>query len=42
MKTRREFIKISTVGAGAAALGLNAFGAGMFKWFESKAIDAGQ
>ena len=28
MKTRREFIKISTIGAGATAIGLNAFGAG--------------
>ena len=40
MKTRREFIKISTIGAGAAAMGLNAFGAGMFKWFESKTDDS--
>ncbi len=36
MKTRREFIKISTVGAGAAALGLNAFGSGIFRWLDSK------
>jgi len=37
MKTRRDFIKISTIGAGAAAFGLSAFGANKFKWFESKA-----
>ncbi len=32
MKTRREFIKISTVGAGFTAVGLNAIGSGIFKW----------
>ena len=36
MKTRRDFIKISAVGAGATALGVNAFGAKKFKWFETK------
>lgn len=39
MKTRRDFLKISTVGVGATALGLNAFGAGKFKWLEPEADD---
>ncbi len=39
MKTRREFLKISTIGTGATAIGLSAFGAGMYKWFDSKAGD---
>ncbi len=34
MKTRRDFIKISTVGAGATAIGLSAFGSKRFKLFE--------
>ena len=36
MKTRRDFIKISTVGAGAAALSYKAFGSKGFGLFESK------
>ncbi len=34
MKTRREFIKISTVGAGLAAMGLSAFSSGIFRLLE--------
>ncbi len=36
MKTRRDFIKISAVGAGATAIGLSAFGSKKFKIFEPK------
>ena len=37
MKTRREFIKISTVGAGLTAMGLKVFGSGIFRWLDSEA-----
>ena len=33
MKTRRDFIKISTIGAGATVLGMNALGSNKFKIF---------
>ncbi len=36
MKTRRDFIKISAIGAGATALGIKAFGSKGFGIFESK------
>lgn len=36
MKTRRNFIKISAVGAGATAMGLNTFCTQKFKWFEDE------
>jgi thiosulfate reductase/polysulfide reductase chain A len=36
MKTRRDFIKISTAGAGATALGFSALGAKGFSFFESE------
>src|SRR5680860_421852 len=36
MKTRRDFIKISTVGVGASAIGLSAFGAKPFDFFKPK------
>ncbi len=36
MKTRRDFIKISTVGVGAAAISYKAFGSKAFGIFESK------
>ncbi|MCF6332948.1 MAG: molybdopterin-dependent oxidoreductase [Draconibacterium sp.] len=36
MKTRRDFIKISTAGAGAAALGISALSAKGLNFFESK------
>ncbi|WP_320110720.1 molybdopterin-dependent oxidoreductase [Draconibacterium orientale] len=36
MKTRRDFIKISTAGAGAAAISFKAFGSKGFGLFESK------
>ena len=39
MKTRRDFIKISTVGTGAAALGLKAFGSNGFGLFKSDSIE---
>lgn len=39
MKTRRDFIKISTAGVGVAALGLSAFGSVKSGWFVSKRQD---
>ena len=36
MKTRRDFIKISAVGAGVTAIGLSAFGLKKFKFFQPK------
>ena len=39
MRTRRDFIKISAVGAGATVLGLNAFAAKKFKWFETDTMN---
>ncbi|HYW95703.1 MAG TPA: molybdopterin-dependent oxidoreductase [Bacteroidales bacterium] len=39
MSTRREFIKITTAGAGATVLGLNTVGSGIFKWFGSQVED---
>ena len=36
MKTRRDFLKISAVGAGAAAIGIKALGANGFGFFEKK------
>ncbi len=39
MKTRRDFIKISTVGAGAAALSYKAFGANGLGLFKSNSAD---
>ena len=35
MKTRREFIKISTIGAGITAVGLKVFGSGILSWLDS-------
>ncbi|WP_167609907.1 molybdopterin-containing oxidoreductase family protein [Maribellus sediminis] len=39
MKTRRDFIKISTAGAGAVALSYKAFGSKGFGLFESNSVD---
>ncbi len=39
MKTRRDFIKISTVGVGAAAISIKAFGSNGFGIFNSRSED---
>ena len=39
MKTRRDFIKISTAGAGAAAISIKAYGSKGFGLFDSNSVD---